>query len=305
MLVDNAIVVVDGMLMKLQEGVEPKRAASEVVKQSAMPLLGATLIAILAFAAIGTSDDSTGEFCRSLFQVVLVSLLLSWVTAVTVTPLLCVMFLRAPKSGEGEDPYGSPFYLAYKGLLRLAIGNRWLSMAAVVAAFAVSLWGFRFVDQSFFPPSTRPQFMVDFWLPQGTHVDETAARCTEIEDWLAEQEGVTHVTSQIGQGGLRFLLTYTAERPNSGYAQLLVDIESPELMETLPRAVELYLADRYPGVPCPMPRPSCWGRAPRARSNPASAARTRPCFVGSRARLRASWPRIQTPSRFGPTGGSA
>jgi multidrug efflux pump subunit AcrB len=105
MLVDNAIVVVDGILIRMQKGEQPEAAASAVVKQSAWPLLGATFIAILAFAAIGTSDDSTGEFCRSLFQVVMVSLLLSWVTAVTITPLLCVMFLKPPQQGEGQsDP---------------------------------------------------------------------------------------------------------------------------------------------------------------------------------------------------------
>jgi len=102
MLVDNAIVIVDGMLIRMQRGEEPERAASAVVNQSAWPLLGATFIAVLAFAAIGTSDDSTGEFCRSLFQVVMVSLLLSWVTAVTVTPVLCVMFLKRPESDNAD-----------------------------------------------------------------------------------------------------------------------------------------------------------------------------------------------------------
>ena len=102
MLVDNAIVVVDGVLVRLQKGIDAKQGAIEVVGQTAIPLLGATVIAILAFAAIGTSEDSTGEFCRSLYQVVLVSLLLSWVTAVTVTPLLCVMFLKPPASGEAR-----------------------------------------------------------------------------------------------------------------------------------------------------------------------------------------------------------
>ena len=118
MLVDNAIVVVDGVLVRLQKGQDAKQAAIDVVKQTAIPLLGATVIAILAFAAIGTSNDSTGEFCRSLFQVVMISLLLSWVTAVSITPLLCVMFLKPPAADAvQEDPYGSKFYQLYKGLL--------------------------------------------------------------------------------------------------------------------------------------------------------------------------------------------
>jgi len=247
MLVDNAIVVVDGVLIRLQKGQEAKEAACGVVKQSAMPLLGATVIAILAFAAIGTSDDSTGEFCRSLYQVVLVSLGLSWVTAVTVTPLLCVMFLKAPSGGtDGADPYGGPFYQTYKRFLRGCIGRRWLSLAAVVGVFLVALWGFGFVSQTFFPPSTRPQFMVDFWLPQGTHIDETTREVESIEQYLLEQEGVTHVTSFIGQGGMRFLLTYTPEKLNPAYAQLLVDVDSAERINALAPAIEAHLAERYP-----------------------------------------------------------
>lgn len=247
MLVDNAIVIVDGMLIKLQKGVDVKRAASEVVRQSALPLLGATIIAILAFAAIGTSDDKTGEFCRSLFQVVMVSLLLSWVTAVTVTPLLCVMFLKAPAAGStAQDPYGSGFYLAYKRFVAVCIRQRWLSIGAVAALFVVALWGFKFIDQSFFPPSTRPQFMVDVWMPQGTHIDDTTRVVGEIETYLQKQEGVTHVASLVGKGGLRFLLTYAPEKLNSAYAQLLVDVDSSERLDALLPAVEAYLAENVP-----------------------------------------------------------
>jgi multidrug efflux pump subunit AcrB len=247
MLVDNAIVVVDGVLIRLQKGQEAKEAACAVVKQSAIPLLGATIIAILAFAAIGTSDDSTGEFCRSLYQVVLISLGLSWVTAVTVTPLLCVMFLKAPESGEGDaDPYGGSFYQAYKRFLTSCIRLRWVSVALVVGVFLVALRGFGFVEQTFFPPSTRPQFMVDFWLPQGTHIDDTTREVESIEKYLLEQEGVTNVTSLIGQGGLRFLLTYTPEKLNPAYAQLLVDVDDAKRIDALAPAIEADLAERYP-----------------------------------------------------------
>ena len=248
MLVDNAIVIVDGMLIKLEKGVEANRAASEVVEQSSMPLLGATFVAILAFAAIGTSDDNTGEFCRSLFQVVTVSLLLSWVTAVTVTPLLGVMFLKAPekKGGAQADPYGSGFYVSYKGFLRACIRLRWVTIAVVVGFFAASLYGFRYVEQSFFPPSTRPQFMVDFWMPQGTHIDDTAREVSQIEEYLMQQEGVTHVTSLLGQGGLRFLLTYTPEKLNTAYAQLLVDVDDASRIDPLIPIVERYLIDEHP-----------------------------------------------------------
>lgn len=247
MLVDNAIVIVDGILIRMQKGENPEQAASEVVKQSAWPLLGATIIAILAFAAIGTSDDSTGEFCRSLFQVVMVSLLLSWVTAVTITPLLCVMFLKPPEQNQGQvDPYGSGFYLKYKAILRGCIRKRYLTAVVVFGMFGTALWGFTFVDQSFFPGSTRPQFMLDIWLPQGTHIDETTAQIEEIEQYLADFEEVKHVTSMIGQGGLRFLLTYAPEKLNSAYAQLLVDVDDYRSIARIGPIIERDLREKYP-----------------------------------------------------------
>jgi len=247
MLVDNAIVVVDGILIRLQKGETAESAASAVVKQSAWPLLGATIIAILAFAAIGTSNDSTGEFCRSLFQVVMVSLLLSWVTAVTLTPLLCVLFLKAPTQNEGQqDPYSRGFYLKYKAFLSLCIRKRYPTTVVVAAMFGSALWGFSFVDQSFFPASSRPQFMLDVWLPQGTHIDETTLRVEEIENYLGELEEIAHVTSMIGQGGLRFLLTYTPEKLSSSYAQLIIDVHDYRSIKDLGPQIEKELAARYP-----------------------------------------------------------
>ncbi|MBW2416675.1 MAG: efflux RND transporter permease subunit, partial [Deltaproteobacteria bacterium] len=254
MLVDNAIVVVDGVLVRVQRGEDTAEAAQAVVSQTAIPLLGATVIAVLAFAAIGTSDDSTGEFCRSLFQVVLVSLMLSWVIAITVTPLLCVMFLKpaAPaaggETGEPPDPYGGSFYAGYRAILRACIRFRVVTVSVVIAVFAVAIWGFGYVDQSFFPPSTRPQFMIDVWAPQGTHIDETTAIVEQVEDYVATLEGVTHTSSFVGQGGLRFLLTYTPEKQNTGYAQILVDVdETPRVDELMPE-IEAHLAALLPDV---------------------------------------------------------
>ena len=248
MLVDNAIVVVDGMLVRMGHGEDPEEAAKAVVGQTATPLLGATAVAIMAFAAIGTSDDSTGEFCRSLFQVVLISLGLSWVTAVTVTPVLGVMFLKVdpPKEGEASDPYDTGFYNAYKSFLAACIGKRWLTVGAVLGLFAVSLWGFRFVDQSFFPDSTRPQFLVDLWLPQGTHISDTERVVGEAEQYLIGLDPTTHVTSLVGAGGMRFLLTYAPEKSNSSYAQFLVDVDDYTKIAELIPTVERGLMDAHP-----------------------------------------------------------
>ena len=247
MLVDNAIVVVDGILIRMQRGDSAKQAAARVVSHSAWPLLGATLIAILAFAAIGTSNDDTGEYCRSLFQVVMVSLLLSWVTAVTVTPLLCVMFLKPGQASRGkDDPYAGPFYQRYRRFLRACIRHRFISSATVTGVFALALWGFSFVEQSFFPSSTRPQFMVDYWLPQGAHIDSTRADAKEIERFLMSQDGVTQVATTIGEGPLRFLLTNQPEQPNSAYAQFLVSVDDHNIISQLVRKVEVDIAEQFP-----------------------------------------------------------
>jgi multidrug efflux pump subunit AcrB len=246
MLVDNAIVVVDGMLVRIQQGMDRSKAAVAVVKQTAWPLLGATVIAVLAFAAIGTSQDNTGEYTRSLYTVILISLLFSWVTAVTVTPLLCVMFLKVPEGGgDAADPYGGKFYQVFKAFLQGCIRVRWLTVAAVVAAFGGTLYGFGKLEQSFFPNSTRPQFMVDYWLPQGTRIQRTEADVKTIENYVRGIEGVTHVTSIVGQGAPRFLLTYTPERANSAYAQLLVDVEDSSQVDAISAEVQAHLEANY------------------------------------------------------------
>ncbi|MDH3282534.1 MAG: efflux RND transporter permease subunit, partial [Gammaproteobacteria bacterium] len=251
MLVDNAIVVVDGMLVRIQKGMQPEAAAKEVVNQTAWPLLAATAVAILAFGAIGLSNDSTGEFCRSLFQVVFISLSLSWVTAVTVTPVLGVMFLKQPKAKPGDngdqaDPYDSGFYRTYRGLLTTCIRARWLTVTVVLVIFAASLWGFGYVNQSFFPDSTRPQFTVDFWLPQGTHIEETVEAAAGAERYLLGLEEVTHVTTLAGAGGMRFLLTYSPEKPNSAYAQFLVDVVDYRSIAGLLPRIEKDLQGLFP-----------------------------------------------------------
>ena len=251
MLVDNAIVVVDGMLVKMQQGVDKVRAAVETVQQTAWPLLGATIIAVLAFAAIGTSQDATGEYTRSLYTVILISLLLSWVTAVTVTPLLGIMVLKPklPKPGEtAPDPYGGAFYGKFRGLLSGAIRYRAITLGVVAAVFVLSIAGFGRVEQSFFPNSTRPQFMIDFWLPQGTQIAVTENRAAEVEQWLMEQEGVASVSSMIGAGAMRFLLTYVPEKENPAFAQFLVDVDDFREIDRMMLEFQRELEESNPGA---------------------------------------------------------
>ena len=251
MLVDNAIVVVDGMLVRIAQRKDAVESAKAIVAQQAKPLLGATAVAIMAFGAIGLSDDSTGEFCRSLFKVVFISLGLSWVTAVTITPLLCVMFLKPPKETPGiadRDPYGGALYTGYRGVLRTCIRFRYATVLVVIGLFGLSVFGFQYIDKSFFPSSTRPQFLMDFWLPQGTHIDDTEATAAEAEKYIASLEGVTHVSTMIGAGGMRFLLTYAPEKTNSAYAQFLVDVDDYTKIDALVPEVETNLAETFPSA---------------------------------------------------------
>ncbi len=229
MLVDNAIVIIDGMLVRVNRGMDPEEAAREVAGQTSMPLLGATAVAIIAFAAIGLSPDSTGEFCSSLFTVIGISLSLSWVTAMTITPLLGIWFLKPPKPSKnesgGEPAKENAFYRGYRAFLDLCLRFRGVTVGVVLVLFAVSVYGFGFTDKSFFPASTTPKFRVDVFWPIDQHIDETERKVSIIEKGLAELEGVTHVASAIGQGPLRFILTFTPEKEHSGFAQFLVDIE--------------------------------------------------------------------------------
>lgn len=254
MLVDNAIVVTDGIRIKMDQGKDALSAAREVVGQTAIPLLGATIVAVTAFASIGTSPDSTGEYCATLFWVILISLMLSWLTAVTCTPLLCNTFLKGKSKGkdsteETKDPYAGKFFQLYKSSLSGCIRFRWVTMAVVVACFVAALIGFGYVKNSFFPDSTRPQFYVDFWFPEGTSIEETASQMKLVEEKLKTIEGVEHLTTQIGGGAVRFMLTYTPESPYHSFAQVLIDVNDykriavirnevrQELRTLLPQAV--------------------------------------------------------------------
>lgn len=253
MLVDNAIVVVDGILVEVKRGRSVRDGAIRTVRQSALPLLGATSIAVFAFAAIGTTDNAAGEFCRSLFRVIAVSLFLSWVTAVTITPLLACYLLKEPKQSatpekDAAPPFSNRFYRLYKQLLAFCIRWRWQTVILVIALFLSSVWSFQFVKQSFFPPSTRAQYMVDIWMPQGTHINDTATEVSKVEQWLSQQEGIGHVTSLVGRGGLRFLLTYKPELPNPAYAQLLIDVDDADKIDHYIAATEAYISRQHPDM---------------------------------------------------------
>jgi len=249
MLVDNAIVITEGMLIAIQKGTGRLKAAKDIVAQTAMPLLGSTAIAVLAFGAIGLSEDSTGEYCRSLFEVLLIALMLSWATAITVTPLFCYLFLKPGKTAEGgaaKDPYAGVVYQSYKRFLLLCMRFKWVTMAVVAGAFLLAVWGFRFVENSFFPASTRPQFLIDAWSPPGTRLDATEKSAEEMEKYLLAVPGITNVTTCVGQGALRFLLTYSPERFDSSFCQFILDVENHSAIDRIQPLVQKELSEKFP-----------------------------------------------------------
>jgi len=248
MLVDNAIVVTEGMLIRIEAGMDRIKAAIEVVSQNQIPLLGATVIAVLAFWGIGMSQDITGEFCRSLFQVMTISLLLSWVTAITVTPLFCKMFLKGGSAtGEPVDPYKGFIFVAYKKMLSLCIRMRWLTVLVAIAMLCTSIYGFGFLKGSFFPPSTTPMVMLNYWLPSGSDIRQTTADISEIEKHILEDDRIISVTSYIGEGAPRFILTFFPEKTgDDGFGLMLVRVKDLKDLPTLVPAIEDYVANKYP-----------------------------------------------------------
>ncbi|MEI7687323.1 MAG: efflux RND transporter permease subunit, partial [Planctomycetota bacterium] len=235
MLTDNAIIITEGVKVGSEAGEDKMRVVRDVVAQNQGPLFGATAIGIIAFAAIGLSEDRTGEYCNSLFWVILISLSLSWVAAITITPLMGYIAFtpNANATGVKSDPYGGWFFTKYRNLLALTLRHRWLVVILSLVAFVLSLYGFTKIDQSFFPPATRPQFMVDVFLPSGTHIRETEAFADNVEQFLKVQPGTKHVTSFIGGGGMRFLLVYSPELENRAYVQFLVDVDESKLDDVL------------------------------------------------------------------------
>jgi len=251
MLTDNAIIIIEGIKVGIEAGRDKLEVVREVVAQNQWPLFGATAIGIIAFAAIGLSEDSTGEYCNSLFWVIFISLTLSWVSSITVTPLLSyLMFkpLAAGANAKPADPYGGFFFRSFRSLLQVVLRFRWLTLALMLALFALSLYGFTHVDQSFFPPATRPQFMVDVFLPAGTHIRESESFAESVEQYVKDQPGVTHVTSFVGGGGLRFLLVYSPENENPAFVQFLIDVDDWRSIDNILADVQKQLDTKYPNA---------------------------------------------------------
>lgn len=245
MLVDNGIVVAEGMQIAMRRGKNSRDAAEEAASKTQIPLLGATVIGIMAFAGIGLSPDSTGEFMFSLFAVIGISLLLSWVLAITVTPLLGHYFFKVGTAGD-DDAYSGLLFRLYGNALRQALQWRWLVVVTLVLITAVCFWGFSQVKQQFFPNSNTPIFFAHYKLQQGTPIAETSDDLVLLEEWLAERPDVVSVATFVGQGASRFMLTYSAESPNPSYGHLIIRTQTLDQIPALQSDLEAYAASVLP-----------------------------------------------------------
>lgn len=245
MLVDNAIVIVDGTLVRMEHGEDVESAASETVRATRWPLLGATIVAILAFTAIGFAPGNVGEFCRSLFDVMALSLSVSWILAITVTPLFCVWMLKTTAKNS-DHSHQRGMNRNYRHLLHFSLSHRWLVITATMLLLVLAVVGFGFVPKAFFPDSTQRYFFVNYWNPQGTHIDTTAEDIEKIDQYIHTLPGIAGTTAFIGEGGLRFILSYDYQTPNSSYGQILVEVDDYHQIDQLLPQVEQYMRENFP-----------------------------------------------------------
>ncbi len=245
MLVDNAIVVYDAALVNMQRGMRKRKAILDAVSGTSMPLLGATLIAILTFLPVYLSPHITGEILSSLFIVIAVSLLLSWVLAITQNVFFVQEFVRRPRPDELKgELFSGRAYDLFRQALRWTIQRRYVVLGAMVLLLVIAGWGFRFIPQQFMPLLNKQYFSVDVWLPEGTRIEENDRQMTEMTAYLNSLEGVKKVSSFVGQTPPRYYLANAAYGPQPNYAQCLVEADTPEKS----RELQAMLYDRLPAM---------------------------------------------------------
>ncbi|WOJ95869.1 efflux RND transporter permease subunit [Congregibacter brevis] len=248
MLVDNAIVVAEGMQVRMQSGMKALPAATEAVGKTVWALLGGTAIGILAFSAIGLSPDNTGEFAGSLFYVILISLSLSWITAVSTTPLLCALLLKPGGPEQDLDPYDGKMFQAYRAVVAFAVDHRRFTLVLVAGLFVLGVVGFGNVKSGFFPASSTPLFFVDIYEPEGSDIRRTRDDTLKIAKFLREQPGVQKTTTVIGGAHQRFTLVYDAREPTPVYSQIIVRTDDPSQVQELQQLVAEKIRSEAPWI---------------------------------------------------------
>ncbi len=248
MLVDNAIVVSEDIMVRIQRGEERFAAAVASGRELAIPLLVSTLTTSAAFLAIFLARSVVGEYCRSLFIVVTMALVSSWILALTMIPLLCFRFIKVNPKKNPAGEYRGRFYRFYRRFLLRLLTHRVLSLVILLAVFIGAINLFGLVPQIFFPPAVRPQFVIDFRLPEGTHIRETLREALPVERFLAGREEVDNFSVYVGESSPRFYLSLTQEQSNENYAFFLVNCRDLKEMDRLMEDVYLFISENSPNA---------------------------------------------------------
>ena len=248
MLVDNAIVIVDGILVDLKQGKPRDEALTAIGRRTAMPLLGATLIAILAFWPIFLSPDTAGVYVRDLFIVIAVSLMLSWVLALVHVPVMADCMLKAPGKTDGgdDDLYKGWSYTVLEKIMNFGLRFRVIMIAAAIGLVLLSVWSYRFLNQAFFPDMEYDQLYMEYKLPEGTNHTQVAQDLAEINEYLKTRKEVTHITTAIGGTPSRYNLVRSVATPSLSYGELIIDFETPKALVENIDDIQKELNKRYP-----------------------------------------------------------
>ena len=251
LLVDDAIIAVEMMVRKLEEGYDKMRAATFAYEITAMPMLTGTLITAVGFLPIGLAKSSVGEYTFAIFAVTAAALLISWFVSVFFVPYLGAVLLRTrskTQGGQAHELFDTPFYSRFRSLVRWCVRHRWITIGVTVLTFLIGLAGMGRVQQQFFPDSNRPELVVDLWLPEGTTFATTDVAARKFEQRVMRETGVTSVTTWIGSGVPRFYLPLDQIFPQTNVAQAIVLTDGLADREALRRRLPALLADEFPEV---------------------------------------------------------
>ncbi|KPZ27454.1 efflux RND transporter permease subunit [Pseudomonas coronafaciens] len=235
LLVDDAIIAIEMMVVKMEEGYDRIAASAYAWSHTAAPMLSGTLVTAVGFMPNGFARSTAGEYTSNMFWIVGIALIASWVVAVSFTPYLGVKLLPDVKPVEGghETLYNTPRYNRFRRILARVIAGKWLVAGSVIGLFVLAVAGMGLVKKQFFPVSDRPEVLVEVQMPYGTAIAQTSAAVTKVENWLAEQPEAAIVTAYIGQGAPRFYMAMGPELPDPSFAKIVVRTNSQEQREAL------------------------------------------------------------------------
>ena len=249
LLVDDAIIAVEMMVRKLEEGYSMVRAATFTWEATAMPMLTGTLITAAGFLPIGLANSTTGEYTFAIFAVTVLALVISWVVAVMFVPYLGVKLLKVkPHVGEVHEVFDGPFYVRFRALVDWCVKYRWITIGATILTFVLGIVGMGSVQQQFFPDSSRPEILVDVWLPEGASMEAMDEVTKRVEKRLAAEPGVRSVSTWVGTGVPRFYLPLDQIFPQTNVAQMIVLPQDLKTREQMRKALPALLATEFPEV---------------------------------------------------------